>query len=155
MLACLRFDAVIGGDDQQREIDPRCSCEHGVDKALMAGNIHEPERLTVRDRKIGEAEIYGDAARLLFLQSITFDTRQRFDENRLAVIDVPGGADNHATLPRFKWLAVAQFGQRRHEFVFVGQTAKIEDQCSIRCAAEDRPRQSTQGRRQPVQRTAA
>ena len=36
----------------------------------------------------------GDAAALLFRQAIRFGSGQRLDEGRLAVIDVPGQADD-------------------------------------------------------------
>ena len=44
-------------------------------------------------------EIDRDAARLFFLQAIRIGAGQRFDERALAVIDVPGGADDDASAP--------------------------------------------------------
>ena len=47
-----------------------------------------------------EAEIDGDAAPLFFGQAIGVDAGERLYERSLAVIDVAGGADDHAALQR-------------------------------------------------------
>ena len=43
---------------------------------------------------MGEAEVDGDAAALLFFQAVGVDAGQRFDQRGLAVVDVAGGADD-------------------------------------------------------------
>ncbi len=49
MLDRLRHDAVIGGDDQQREIDSAGAGQHGMDEALMTGDVDETERPVAGD----------------------------------------------------------------------------------------------------------
>ena len=95
MFERLRHNPVIDGDCQKRKIDPACACEHRVNEALVAGNIDEADRLPRSRGHIGEAQVNRDAAGLLILQPVASDARQRFDQSRLAVIDVTGEADNH------------------------------------------------------------
>ena len=42
----------------------------------------------------GEAQVDRDAARLLFRQPVGVGAGERFDQRRLAVIDMTGGADD-------------------------------------------------------------
>ena len=49
----------------------------------------------VGGRQVGEAEVDGDAARLLLLQPVGVDAGQRAHQRGLAVVDVAGGADDH------------------------------------------------------------
>ena len=54
-----------------------------------------PDASFVRaDREVREAELRRDAARLLDGQAIGIDPGQRANERRLAVIDVPGSAED-------------------------------------------------------------
>ena len=96
MLQRLRHDAVVGGDDQQREIDAARAGQHRVDEALVARHVDEAENAPALDRLIGEAEIDGDAARLLLFQPVAVDAGERFDQGRFAMVDMTGGADDHA-----------------------------------------------------------
>ena len=50
--------------------------------------------------RVGEAEIDGDAARLLLLQAVGIDAGQRLHQRRLAVVDMARGADDHGSAPR-------------------------------------------------------
>ena len=43
MLARLRHRAIVGGDDQQREVDAGGAGEHVVDQLLVAGHVDEAE----------------------------------------------------------------------------------------------------------------
>ena len=98
MLDRLRLDPVIGGHRQQGEIDPASAGDHGVHEALVARYIDEAENLPRRCGQIGKAEIDGDPARLLLLQPIAVDFRQRFDQSRLAMVDMAGCTDDHGAL---------------------------------------------------------
>ena len=95
VLARLRHHAVVGGDDQQHEIDAGGAGQHVVHEVLVARHVDEAEHRAVRRRQIGEAEIDGDAARLLFLEPVGVDAGERAHQRGLAVIDVAGGADDH------------------------------------------------------------
>ena len=99
MLARLRLDPVICCDREQGEIDPACPGHHGVDEALMARHVDETEHSPGLQRQIGEAEIDGDAPRLLLLQPVAVDPGQRFDQCGLAMVDMAGGADDHGAAP--------------------------------------------------------
>ena len=93
VLAGLRHRAVVGGDDEEHEIDARDAGKHVVNEALVAGDIDEAERVEVR-----EAEVDGQAAALLLGQPIGVDAGERPDEARLAVIHVARGGDDHSLL---------------------------------------------------------
>ena len=60
----------------------------------MAGNVDDTGRRVARI-EMREAEIDRDAALALLLEPVGVDTGQRFDQRRLAVIDVTGGTEDH------------------------------------------------------------
>src|SRR5205823_1626238 len=95
MLDRLRHDAVIGGNDNEDEIDAGGPGEHVVDEALMPRHIDKTEHPAAGRGQISKAEIDRDAARLLFLQAIGVDAGKGTDQRRLAVIDVAGCPDDH------------------------------------------------------------
>ena len=97
MLGGLRHHAVIGGNDQQHEIDAGGARQHVVHEAFVARYIDETEDAAVRYRQVGKAEIDRDAARLFFLQAIGIDPGERAHQRGLAVIDMACGADDHQT----------------------------------------------------------
>jgi hypothetical protein len=97
MLSRLRHRPIIGGDDQQHQVDASRARYHVVDKTLVTGHIHKAERANSCHGAIREAEIDRDAARLFLGQPIGVDTGQRAHQRSLAVIDVAGGADNHTS----------------------------------------------------------
>ena len=74
-------------------------------------------------RQIGEAEIDRDAARLLLLQAVGIDAGQRAHERGLAVVDMAGGADDHARLREPGASEVAA-----QEAVAVLEAAQVEHQ---------------------------
>ncbi len=94
MLAGLPADALGQRHDQQGGVDAAGAGEHGVHETLMAGNVDEAELSGV-----GVAEVDGDAAPFFLRQAVGVDARQCFDQRGLAVIDVAGGADDHAGSP--------------------------------------------------------
>ncbi len=134
MFAGLRHDAVVGGDNKQREVNAACAGQHGMHETLVTGNVDEAEDVAVSDRKIGEAEVDRDPACLLLLQPIGIDTRQGFDERGLAMIDMTGGADDHRNLswrPRSGRCSDVQGGEDGQECVLALQTAQIEQQSVV------------------------
>ena len=52
-------------------------------------------KCTSPTRHLGKSEIDRYAAPFLLGQTVGVDARQRFNERGLAVIDMPGGADDH------------------------------------------------------------
>ncbi len=95
MLARLRHDAVVGGNHQDHEVDAGGAGQHVVHQALVARHIDEADGLAVGPRPVGEAQIDGDAARLLLLEPVGVDPGEPAHQRRLAVIDMAGGTDDH------------------------------------------------------------
>ena len=67
--------------------------QHVLDESLVSGHINKAGA-DVAKIQIGKANIYSDAAPLLFRQTIRVDARQRAHQRRLAMIDMAGGADD-------------------------------------------------------------
>ena len=63
-------------------------------EALVPRHVDEPTSFARRERQVREAELDGDAALLLLLEPIGVDAGQRAHERGLAVVDVPGGAED-------------------------------------------------------------
>ena len=93
VLARLRHHAVVAGDDEQREVDAGRAGDHRAHEALVPRHVDDRERAARRAREVRIAERDGDAARLLLRQAVGVDAGERAHERRLAVIDVPGGAE--------------------------------------------------------------
>ena len=91
----LRHDAVVRRDDQHDVIDAAYAREHVAHESLVSGNIDETDGVVMRCLPVREAEIYRNAACLFLGQPVGVDAGQRFDERRLAVIDVTCRRDNH------------------------------------------------------------
>ena len=114
-------------------------------KRSWPGTSMKPRTAPVRRRQIGKAEIDRDAARLLFLQPVAVDAGQRFDQRRLAVIDVAGRADDHRFIG---CVARSRIGPGRCGRVyseqkkcrFIGQAAQIENERAVVDLADDRAR---------------
>ncbi|MEZ5831798.1 MAG: hypothetical protein R3D05_11515 [Dongiaceae bacterium] len=98
VLTGLRHDAVIGGHNQQHEIDAGRAGQHVVHELFMARHVDEADDPAIRPRPIGKAEIEGDAARLFLRQAVGVDTGQCPHQCRLAMVDMPCGPDDHAAL---------------------------------------------------------
>ena len=107
----LRHPAIIGCDDQQGQVHRSHARDHVFHEVLVAGHIHDSEHercgigcglylqptqiLAGRGKlQVREAEIDGDAARLLLGQTIGVGAGQGFDQRALAMIHVAcGGQD--------------------------------------------------------------
>ena len=92
-------DPVVGRPHEEEQVEPRRARRHGADETLVARHVDEADRVAPGHRQIGEAEVDGDAAPLLLRQPVGVGSRQRPDQGRLAVVDVAGGADDHAAPP--------------------------------------------------------
>ena len=93
VLPGLRHHRLVCGNHQHDEIDPTDTGKHVLDETLVAGNVDKGEVAEVR-----ETEIDGNAALLLFFQAVRICPGQCPDERALAVVDVPGGADDDRAL---------------------------------------------------------
>ena len=93
VLARLRHDRVVGGDDEHGQVDAGGAGEHVLDEALVAGHVDDAEA-EVAQVEGGEADVDGDAAGLLLGQAVAVDAGEGLDERGLAVVDVAGGAED-------------------------------------------------------------
>src|SRR5687768_9108430 len=93
MLAGLRLDRLVRGDDEQRAVDAADAGEHVLDETLVAGNVDEAD-LVVVGEPAGKAEVDGDAAAFLFGKAVGVDAGERAHERGLAVIDVARRSDD-------------------------------------------------------------
>ena len=94
VLARLRHDAVVGGDHEQHDVDAGRAGDHLAHELLVAGHVDDAHRAPARQLELREAELDGDAALLLLRQAVGIGAGERLDERGLAVVDVPGGAEN-------------------------------------------------------------
>ena len=99
VFARLGHDAVVGRHDQHQEVDAGRARHHGADEAFVARHVDEAQGVAVARRQIGEAEVDGDAALLLLGQPIGVGARKGPHQRGLAVVDVPGRADDQALPP--------------------------------------------------------
>ena len=93
VLVGLRARALRRVDDEQEQVDPRRPGDHRPHEPLVAGDVDERQRRPTRKLEGRVPEVDRDAARALLRQPVGVLPRQRADERRLAVVDVPGGAD--------------------------------------------------------------
>ncbi len=98
MLPRLRHHPIIGGHHQQEQVDAGRSRDHGLDEALVTGNVHHAEMPATGQRQLREAQLDADAPLLLFLEPVGVPTRQCFDECRLAVVDVAGRTEGERSV---------------------------------------------------------
>ena len=68
--------------------------EHVAHEALVARHVDERSDQRFVELRVGEAEVDRDAALFLFLQPVRVGAGERAHERALAVVDVPGRADD-------------------------------------------------------------
>ena len=79
--------------EKERQSLIKYGCQGVVQELLVSRDVHETD-LESALFEMSEAQVDGDAAFLFLSPTIAVDARQRFDELRLAVVDVAGGADD-------------------------------------------------------------
>ena len=84
----LGHDAIVGRDAQKREVDARRARYHPAHEALVARHVHDAERRAVGQLEAREAQLDGDAARLLLGQTVGVHSGEGAHERRLPVVDV-------------------------------------------------------------------
>src|SRR5205085_326149 len=80
-------------DHEQEEVDARRAGDHRAHEALVTRHVDDRQLLPVGQLERRVAEVDRDAALALLREAVGVLARQRLDERRLAVVDVPGGAD--------------------------------------------------------------
>ena len=98
MLARLRLDRFVGRDHQQHHIDSARARQHVAHEALVSRHIDESQShvLEIQERK---AQIDRDSAPLFFFEAVGIGARQRLNQRRFSVVDVPGGSDDDVLAP--------------------------------------------------------
>jgi hypothetical protein len=94
MLPGLRHYAIIRRDNENDNVDTARPGEHILDETLMARHVDKSE-MYVSNTELGKTEIYRNAAPLFLGKPIGVCPGQRFYQRSLAVIDMPGGADDN------------------------------------------------------------
>jgi len=89
----LRLDGLLGGDDEDGQVDAGGAGQHVLDEALVAGHVDDAEAVLAQVED-GEADVDGDAAGLLLRQAVAVDAGEGLDQRGLAVIDVSRGAQD-------------------------------------------------------------
>ena len=96
VLERLRVRAVVGGDHQQRGVDLARADQHVADEAVVPRHVDEVDDRPVRQRDVRVADVDRHPAPPLLGEAVGVDAGQRPEQARLAVVDVPGGPDDHA-----------------------------------------------------------
>ena len=94
VFAGLGHDAVVGGDDEEDEVDAGGAGDHVLDEAFVSGDVDDADAASVGEVEGCEAEVDGDFAFAFFLEAVGVDAGEGADEGGLAVVDVPGGAND-------------------------------------------------------------
>ena len=94
VLFALRLPAFGRGDHEQARVDAADSGQHVLQEAHVAGHVDEADRGARRQRRVGEAEVDGQAAALLLGEPVGIGAGERQHQRRLAVVDVAGRGDD-------------------------------------------------------------
>ncbi|MNZ34502.1 hypothetical protein D3C78_518800 [compost metagenome] len=95
VIAGHRHPALVGGDDQEHQIQAPEPRHHVADIALVAGHVDDAYGVALAVVEVGEAEILGHADGLL-VGAGRGDAGEGLDQQRLAVIHVAGQTDDGA-----------------------------------------------------------
>ena len=119
--------ALAGVDDEQEEVDPRRARDHVADEPLVPRNVDQREPTSVGQVERGVAEVDRDPAPLLLGQPVGVLPGQGPHEPRLAVVDVPRGADGqrHASTAAATSSASASVSVRQSSSVRPSRTTAI------------------------------
>ena len=112
-------------------------------KRSWPGHVDDLDREPVGLLQEREAEVDRDAARLLLRQPVGVGAGERLDQRGLAVVDVPGGADDDV---RRRRALMTRCGERRARLGRVARrpvgaaatVAAVEEQAVVDEAAQDR-----------------
>src|SRR5579884_1595335 len=98
MLAGLRLDGLVSGDDEQHHVDAAYARQHVAHEALVAGDIDKAETelfaAGARQLKVCEADINRDTAAFFFFEPVGVNTGERFYQRGFSMIDVSCSTDD-------------------------------------------------------------
>src|SRR5438552_16083319 len=101
MLPRLRHDPFVQRDHEQNRVDGTDARKHVPDEVLMPGDVDDAHLPAVGKAEPRESEIDRHATLALFTEPVRGDAGQRFDERRLAMIDMARG---RGKAPGHGWL---------------------------------------------------
>ena len=94
VLGRLWHRTLVGRHAQDGHVHPECRADHRAQEALVAGHVHHAGRADAGKIQVGVARLQRDPSPLLLRQPVGVDPGERLHQRRLAVVDVPGGADH-------------------------------------------------------------
>jgi hypothetical protein len=100
VLPGLGHHPLVGGDDQQNEVDPRRAGEHVLDQPLVPRDVDDAHTPPAGEIQVGKAEVDRHAPSFLLFEPVGVDAGEGFDERAFPVIDVAGGSDDGVAHPR-------------------------------------------------------
>ena len=106
MLGGLRHRTIVGRDHEQHDVDTADAGNHRSDESFVTRYVDKAGGLTVAQITVGKPELNRQTAFFLFGQTIGVHAGQCLDEQRLTVIDVSGGRDDHVSVAPGSMLAV-------------------------------------------------
>ena len=89
MLARLRHDAVVCGNDQKCSVDAGGARDHVADELFMPGHVYHAHGGAVRQVKARKTQLDRDAAALFFCQPVGVGAGQRPNQRGFSVVDMP------------------------------------------------------------------
>ena len=110
MLPRLRHNALAGINDQKNQVDSGQTGHHIFYKFFMPRYIYNAYTMTVRQIKIGKAQINGHAPLFFFFRRIRFNARQGLNQCRFSVVNMAGRTDNN--ICHKKLLCVCQINEK-------------------------------------------
>jgi hypothetical protein len=104
MFIGLGHDAVVGGDDEEKDVDGGGAGDHVADEVAVSGDIDDADEAAVGGGVAGggggvegagrEAEVDAHAAGFFLGEAVGVAAGEGFDEGSFAMIDMAGGADD-------------------------------------------------------------
>jgi len=94
MFPGLRHDPFVDIDDQQDQVDAADTGEHVMDELFMAWYVDHADHAAVGQLERRKPQVNRNTALLLFLEAVGVDAGELVDQDRLAVVNVSGCADD-------------------------------------------------------------
>jgi len=94
VFACLGHDSFVGSDHEHGKIESAGAGNHVTHETLVTRCVDNRGDTTIADVEMGESQLDGDSAILLFLESVGVHAGDGLDDRSLAVVDVACRADD-------------------------------------------------------------
>jgi len=94
MFSRLRHHSFVCRDNEHDEVESAGAGDHGSHKFFVARNVDDRDTEILGEVEGRETQFDRYASRLFFRKTVEVATRERANEGGLAVIDMPGGAED-------------------------------------------------------------